>query len=599
MPDNNVEKVREIMTEAETIAPDPDAVAPDEPRTPPEGPPADSPEADDDGPVKACADLPLNDYGNGQRFFIHFGADLLFVPRVGWFCWDGVMWAKDPDGVEVRRKAQGVAGLIKREIPHLVLDERQMDKLAEKRAIVDELRALDKIEKMTDEQKERHQLLLSKSAAISSLEALLGQKKRDHHRHAKNAGNAAPMKHMVEQGEINLHCPYEALDADPLLVNTLSGVLKFEVDEDARRQLRAEGCSDFDGIAKVSMVPHDRALRLTKAMQLEYDPDATCPKFDAFLARIQPEEDMRAFLQRWFGLSMTALIGDQKMVFLYGMGANGKSVLVDLMSRMLDGYAATAKIESLTGSSKRSGAEATPDLVPLMGARMVRASEPEQGAPLKESVIKELTGGEPILVRALNQDFVEVLPEFKLTISGNHKPEIRGTDDGIWRRVLLTPFDVQIPQAERDPKLGEKLWAERSGILNWLIAGLIDYLENGLQEPERIVAATQEFREESDPVHSFLVQCCEVTGNEQDFTRSKDLVEAFQFWQRERGETPWKDTTVARRLSDKAGKWREPRSGLLFSKHKASVSGYRGIRLTDMFRKRRDDIEMEARYGKS
>ncbi len=91
---------------------------------------------------------------------------------------------------------------------------------------------------------------------------------------------------------------------------------------------------------------------------------------------------------------------------------------------------------------------------------------------LQEGLIKELTGGEPILVRALHSDFVEVRPQFKLTISGNHKPEIRGTDDGIWRRVMLVPFDVQIPEAERDQDLGKKLWEERSGILNWLVKGV-------------------------------------------------------------------------------------------------------------------------------
>jgi len=591
--------VRKVMDGAETITPDPDAkVLPEgDPRTPlPDA--ADVPAIEvADAQLIATAGLPLNDYGNGKRFAHHFGADMLFVPRVGWFCWDGRVWLKDPDEVTVKRKSQQVAALIKAEIPFLVLDEWQMAKLEKKKAVQEQVFALEAIEAPTEEEKAALAAAYKERTAITSIAKMLASKRADHHRHAKSAGNAGPMNHMVDQGQVNLHCTLDDLDADPLMVNTHSGILQFTIDEAAKRALRDEGCSDYEGLAKLSILPHDRVHRLTKIMPVEYDPKATCPLFDAFLLRIQPERDMREFLQRWFGLSMTALIGDQKLVFFYGVGANGKSVLVDLMARMLDGYAATAKIESLTGSSKRSGSEATPDLVPLMGARMVRASEPEQGERLKEGTIKELTSGEPMLVRALNQDFVEVLPQFKLTISGNYKPEIRGTDDGIWRRVLLTPFDVQIPKEDRDQNLGKKLWQERAGILNWMIAGLCAYLENGLSEPERVIAATEAFREESDPVHSFLMDCCEVSGDEKVFTRTAELVESFKSWQRDRGETPWQDTTIARRLADKAGKWRDPRSGCSFAKHKASVSGYRGLAMTAMFLKRREDAALQRQYG--
>lgn len=224
--------------------------------------------------------------------------------------------------------------------------------------------------------------------------------------------------------------------------------------------------------------------------------------------------------------------------------------------------------------------------MPLIGARFVRASEPDQGQQLQEGLIKELTGGEPIMVRSLNENFVTVYPFFKLTISGNHRPEIRGGDDGIWRRVMLVPFEVQIPKDEVDLDLGKKLWAERDGILNWLIAGLRDYLQDGLQIPDRVIAATDEYREDSDPLASFLTQICGVTGNEAHTMRARDLQEAFAFWLDETGRGAWKPRTIFNSLSAKQGKWRSPATGQMFTRIKSSDSYYGGIALLEPFKGR-------------
>ncbi|MBL3587804.1 hypothetical protein JMM61_21090, partial [Rhodovulum sulfidophilum] len=287
---------------------------------------------------------------------------------------------------------------------------------------------------------------------------------------------------------------YEDLDADPLTVNTLSGTLRFST-------VAAEGMSP---VAELRVQPeHLRGDLLSKIMPVAYDRTAKAPRWEAFLEEILPDATVRDFVQRWMGLSMTG-IKMQRLAFFYGGGANGKSVLVDTIARVLGPYAATARIESLTGTNRRGGGDATPDLIPLMGARFVRTSEPDEGQRLQEGLIKELTGGEPLMIRALHSDFLEFSPYFKLTMSGNHKPEIRGTDDGIWRRVLLVPFDVQIPEERRDPELANKLWEEAPGILNWLIAGLTDFLEGGLRPPDRVLEATAEYREESDPVGAFL-----------------------------------------------------------------------------------------------
>jgi hypothetical protein len=177
-------------------------------------------------------------------------------------------------------------------------------------------------------------------------------------------------------------------------------------------------------------------------------------------------------------------------------------------------------------------------------------------APVLGRPALSLTGGEPIMVRSLNENFVTVYPIFKLTVSGNHRPEIHGGDDGIWRRVMLVPFDVQIPIEERDPAIGAKLFAEAPGILNWLIEGARQYLEHGLMVPDQVSAATAEYREDSDPLASFLTQCCEISGLVEDSLRAKDLTAAFQFWMREGGRGEWTDRTVFKRLKAKAGRWK-------------------------------------------
>jgi putative DNA primase/helicase len=241
------------------------------------------------------------------------------------------------------------------------------------------------------------------------------------------------------------------------------------------------------------------------------------------------------------------------------------------------------------GENRRSAAEATPDLVPLIGARLVRMSEPEEGARLNEPRIKEMTGGEKVLIRGLNKEFVEISPVCKFWVSTNHKPDVRGTDDGIWRRLCLIPWDVQIPKDERDPQLFAKIMANPDGVFAWMVEGLLEYLEVGLAEPDEVKAATQEYREESDPIGTFLDLNCVVSGETSDVVSSKDLTEAFNFWRREDGTGVWGEKTVARKFAEKASRWRSPKTGQMYTAFKSSISQYRGIRFTDMFKRRFDE----------
>lgn len=582
---DDLDRVRRVFDAAEDIAPpDPGEMpgmdAGDHPPPPDAVPPS---EAD---PIPrevlaTAARYPLNDFGNGQRVALHFGLDMMFVPRVGWFTWDGTRWAKDPDMLSVRGRAQALAPLILRECEVLTMSDREAKIVARETEVQDRLHELEM--KREAERAEGHGAEVA--ALKTELRAIEGALKGHRTKvgrivtHAKNAGNSGPLQHMLEEAQTLLARPVEALDAAPLDVNCEAGLLRFSVSPPDDRGFK---------LARFDLLGHDRTHLQTKKIPVAHDPGAICPRFDAFLEEVQPDPNVRLFLQRWFGLSMTGL-PVQRMVFFHGNGANGKSVLVDLMARIMGDYAATVRIESLTGTSRRGGGDATPDLVPLIGARSARTSEPDQGTRLQEGLIKELTGGEPIMVRALHSDFIEIRPLFKLTMSGNHKPEIRGNDDGIWRRVLMVPWDETIPEERRNPRLVEDLFEEAPGILNWMIGGLIEYLEGGLSPPPSIADATAEYRRESDPLGLYLAECCLCDGDEGQSLTTERLKAGFDLWLAEQGMPAWKGRSFSLSLAKRPGTWRHPDNGWGFTKGPSSKqSNYVGIRFTDDFRERLD-----------
>ena len=596
-----VDQVRAVMQSAEDVdlpegmgGEDHQDGFPDD-YTPPPPPPDEGAAGDEpEDPISRSSREPLNDLGNGNRFRIHFGENILFVSQVGWFVWDGARWRRDPEisrdcSPLIRARAHKMSGLIEKEIDWLQPSKRDRQLLAKERELrqrrgeieADPAHAGD--EALMTELGHIASQLRSIDTALKTHKSLIGRRLT----HAKNAGNSGPMSNMIAEARVMLAQQVDDMDRGDLDVNTLSGVLRFS-------RIPGDPENGMSPMADVELVPHDRAQLLTKVMPVEFDPGAKCPRFDAFLQQIQPNIEMRRFLQRWFGLSMSGM-DIQKLAFFHGGGANGKSVLVDLMARIFGDYAATAKIESLTGKNKKSGSDSQPDLIPLIGARFVRTSEPEEGERLQEGLVKALTGGEPMMVRALYTDMIVFQPIFKLTISGNHLPDIRGGDDGIWRRLMLVQFPVQIPEHKRIPKkeLDEILWAERAGILNWLVDGLLDYLSGGLQEPQDVMAATEGYRKESDPIGTFLGDATEVSGYEGDFMTARELIEAFNFWIEERGETRWGNRTVSNRIKAKAGTWRHPDSNKAFAAGKSGVTGYRGIRLSDDFASRKRAAEAQ------
>lgn len=557
--------------------------------SPPDGPPdggypaMGAPDGGDDSPVARAAREPINDTGNGNRLIIHFGDDLMFVPQLGWFTWGGTHWSLDASQLAVRAMAQQVGLLIHEEAACLPVSDDDAPLVAERMAARIRVKQLQRTGLPRDAEAPECREFDMLSRRLQALAALL----KDHdaalgrrHTWANTSGNTGKIDAMMTESRTRLQVPYEALDAGPLDINTESGLLRFTVDD-----LRADGGGR---VARADLIAHARDQRLTKLAPVVYDPAAPCPRWDAFLQRIQPDREMRMFLQRWLGLSMTAMTTPH-IAFFYGSGANGKSVLVDTIAKVLGGYATTMKIESITGPNQRTGAQATPDLIPLVGARFVRVSEPDQGMPLQEGMVKAMTGGEPIPVRPNYGEQFLLDPTFKMTLSGNHKPEIKGGDDGIWRRVLLVPFDVQIPAAERDERLGERLWEERAGIFRWLCEGLEDVLINGLCPPAQVLDATAEYRDESDPMAAFLVGCCAITGQASDSLTAQRLVEAYNYYLLERGLNTRQPTTITKAFAAKSRQWAHPETARRFEAAKSrGLSTYRGLLLTAPFAARLD-----------
>lgn len=593
---DRVDAVRDVLGNAEEIslpegmAAEDDVEFPQDYTPPPPPPESGADQAEEpEHPVSKSSREPLNDLGNGKRFVIHFGDDILFVSQVGWFVWDGARWHKDDEisrdvSPLIRGRAQQMSGLIEQEIDWLQPSPRDRKLLQEERDLRKRRGEIEGTPAFVDDESLMTELasissrLRSIDAALKTHKSLIGRRLT----HAKNAGNSGPMSNLIAEARVMLAHHVGEMDKGDLDVNTLTGVLRFE-------RIAGEG---FSPMSDVKLIPHDRGQLLTKVMPVEYDPEAKCPRFDAFLEQIQPNIAMRQFIQRWFGLSMSGL-DVQKLAFFHGGGANGKSVLVDLMGRMMGDYSASARIESLTGKNKKGGSDSQPDLMPLIAARMVRTSEPEEGERLQEGLIKALTGGEPMMIRALYADFITFRPIFKLTISGNHLPDIRGGDDGIWRRLMLVNFPVQIPEEKRIPKkeLDDILWSERSGILNWLVEGLLSYLEQGLAEPAEVLEATGSYRKDSDPIGTFLADATIVSGYEGDFMTARELGDAFNYWIEERGETRWGPRTVSLKLKAKADVWRHPETNKTFAPGKSGVTGYRGIRLDPDFASRMRDAQ--------
>lgn len=313
-------------------------------------------------------------------------------------------------------------------------------------------------------------------------------------KHMKSSRSNKSKKAMLN--EIEHHLPILPIQMDryKMALNTPSGIINLK-----------------NGDVKA----HNPEYYFTKITSVDCAEAADCPRWLAFLDDIfAGDKDLIRYIQKAVGYSLTGSTAEQCAFFLYGTGRNGKSTFIDVIRDVFGDYAANIQPETIMVKSSQSNA-INSDIARLKGARLVTSVEPNEGVRLNEGLLKQLTGDDTVTARKLYSEEFEFKPEFKLWMATNHKPIIRGTDTGIWRRIHMIPFDVQIPEDKVDKNLTHKLKAEMTGIFKWCIDGCLMWQREGLQMPAAVLKSVREYRREMDVISAFIEDKCTLEGTVQ------------------------------------------------------------------------------------
>jgi putative DNA primase/helicase len=297
----------------------------------------------------------------------------------------------------------------------------------------------------------------------------------------------------------------EQWDTDPWLFNTQNGTIELKTG---------------------TLREHRRLDYITKLAEAGMDGGCPTPIFTAFLTTIfAGDKELVWYVQKVLGYCLTGETREHAMFFGYGTGANGKSVLLSTVAGIMSNYCKIAHVDTftITGSDQHPT-----DVAGFMGARLVICPEIEQGRRWAEAKIKSLTGGDKISARFMRQDFFDYVPQFKLFITGNHKPGLRNVDEAIRRRMHLIPFSVTIPVPDRDPHLAEKLKAEWDGILAWMVEGCLRWQREGLEKPAAVDVATREYLEGEDTLLTWIEDSCEL--GKRYYATAGELFASWKAW---------------------------------------------------------------------
>lgn len=304
-------------------------------------------------------------------------------------------------------------------------------------------------------------------------------------RHVKSTGSEGKMNAMANTSQAFLGAQAAEFDAATELFNCSNGTYNLSTHE-----FQSFDASDM----------------LSKMSGVKYDYDARCPMWCKFLDDIfLGNDDIIEFMQRSIGYSLTTSTKEHCMFIFYGTGANGKSRFIDTIVSMLGDYALNCPSTTFI---RKPGSSIPNDIARLKGARMVTAIESNQNVSLDEMVIKQVTSEDKITARFLNKEFFDFFPTFKVYFATNHKPNIHGTDNGIWRRIRMVPFEFRVTPQTEDKFLGEKLKKEMSGIFNWALEGYKRWCQDGLNTPQVILDATGDYQSEEDDIGNFITDYC-------------------------------------------------------------------------------------------
>jgi putative DNA primase/helicase len=295
-------------------------------------------------------------------------------------------------------------------------------------------------------------------------------------------------------------------DTDPWLLNCRNGTLDLRT---------------------LELRPHRKEDLCSKLAPVAYDPRAACPAFDAFLAEIfERKAGLIDYVWRVIGYCLTGRTSEHAFFIAFGTGRNGKGTLLRVLAALLGDYARSTDFSNFESRRQETGPRN--GMARLKGARLVYASENNEGRSLSEATIKRVTGDDPITASFLYAEEFEYVAEFKVILVVNHKPVIKGTDPAVWSRPKLIPFEVFIPPERRDQRLTEKLTAELPGVLAKAARACREWQEGGLGEPAEVRQATQGYREEMDTFAEFLDACCAVVPGAK--VSAASLYDAYRSW---------------------------------------------------------------------
>lgn len=354
--------------------------------------------------------------------------------------------------------------------------------------------------------------------------------KKNFQQHVKSTRSSKGKTNMLKETEHLTAVQPSQFDSEVDLFNVRNGYLDLE---------------------KSNLLEHDKSKYFTKISSVEFTDKIGCSLWLEFLDQIfDGNKELIDYMQKAVGYSLSGSTQEQMMFILYGNGRNGKSVFLDIVTEMFGSYATNIQPQTIMVKQQSGGANS--DIARLAGARLVTTTEPNEGVRLDEGLVKQLTGGDKVTARFLYENEFDFIPQFKLWMATNHKPIIRGTDDGIWRRLAIIPFTVQIPENKIDYNLTNKLKGELTAILNWAVEGYAKWKVEGLKEPEIIKAQRQEYRVEMDSIECFLEDCC-VRGSSARVP-AKQFYSEYKSWASENGQYMMSSTKFGREMGKKFNK---------------------------------------------
>jgi putative DNA primase/helicase len=350
-------------------------------------------------------------------------------------------------------------------------------------------------------------------------------------KHMKASRSNKSKKAMLNEVEHHIPVLPAQMDKYRMALNTPSGIINLKNGE-----VRA----------------HNPEYYFTKITSVDCSQTAECPRWLAFLDDIfAGDKELIRYIQKAVGYSLTGSTAEQCAFFLYGTGRNGKSTFIDVIRDVFGDYAANIQPETIMVRNSQSSA-INSDIARLKGARLVTSVEPNEGVRLNEGLLKQLTGDDTVTARKLYSEEFEFKPEFKLWMATNHKPIIRGTDTGIWRRIHMIPFNVQIPEDKIDKNLTHKLKAEMTAIFKWCIDGCILWQKEGLKMPSAVLQTVREYRREMDVISAFIEDKCVLEGSVQAST----LYAAYTDWAESNNEYRMSNTKFSTELAKRFEKVR-------------------------------------------